>query len=180
MTVIWITGLSGVGKTTLANALKKTLREKGKFVIQFDGDEVRTTINNDLGYGEDDRIKHITRIQKMAKFIGQQDAIVIVSALYFDESIAEWNRKNYSNYIEVYIEASLKLLQERDQKCIYSRFAAKQISNVVGLDIPYSSPKTPDFIFFADDKIDPNVMVYRIMQRIYDTKNILALESERK
>jgi len=168
MTVIWITGLSGAGKTILSNATKDLLRQNGKFVIQLDGDEVRSTVNFELGYSAEDRRKHVVRIQNMAKLISKQEAIVIVSALYFDKGIGEWNRVNFDRYIEVYIDASLGLLEKRDQKKLYSRFISKEINNVIGLDIPYSPPTEPHIYFSADEKIEPRRMALHIYNTLKD------------
>ena len=166
MSVIWITGLSGSGKTTLSKAIKEKLTDQGVFAIHLDGDEVREIIHTDLGYSPEDRFTHISRIQRMAKLISEQDIIVIVSALYFDEKLSEWNKNNYKKYLEVYIHASLELLHKRDQKNIYSRFSENQLQNVMGLDIPYSSPINPHLTFYADEEIDPKLMASQIIQQL--------------
>lgn len=171
MIVIWITGLAGSGKTTLANALKAKFQERNRFVIQLDGDAVRATISSDLSYTAEDRLTHINRIQNLAKLIVRQGAIVIVSALYFDSDISEWNKNNFDNYCEVYIDASLEFLKKRDQKNIYSRFIDQKITNVVGLDVPYDAPANPDFVFRADDLIDPDLMSAKILEAVWNRMN---------
>lgn len=174
MSVIWITGLSGAGKTTLSNAVRDLLKEKGRFVIQLDGDEVRATVNSELGYTAEDRRTHIVRMQQMARLIAQQGADVIVSALYFDDEIGQWNKDNIDHYLEVYIEASMELLGERDQKNLYSKFHSQKANNIIGLDIPYSAPRTPHIIFSADERIEPKLMavhIYNKLEGLRELKN---------
>ena len=109
--IIWITGLSGSGKTTIAKGLINRLKARIKNLVNVDGDIIRDLFGNDLGFDINSRIKQIKRIQKLCMFLQKQNLIVIVSALYSNNDLLIWNRKNFKNYYEIYLEASLDLLK---------------------------------------------------------------------
>ena len=112
--VIWITGISGAGKTTIANSIIQNYKHKIHNLVNVDGDAVRELYGNDLGYAEKDRIRQIKRMQKLCLFLENQNLIVIASALYSNSELMAWNRKNFSEYFEIYLNASLELVKERE------------------------------------------------------------------
>ena len=114
--VIWITGISGAGKTTIANSLIEKYKNKLPHLINLDGDVVRKLYGDDLGYEENDRISQIKRMQKICLFLENQNLIIIVSALYSNPTLMEWNRKYFSNYFEIYLNVPLELVKRRDPK----------------------------------------------------------------
>ena len=142
--VIWLTGISGAGKTTIARELLKRFKNSLPHLINVDGDEVRTLFNNDLGYQLKDRKKQIQRIQNICKFLENQKMIVLASALYSDASILKWNRENFENYKEIYIKASLSLVKKADVKGVYSKSQKEKLKNIVGVDIKWNEPLSPD------------------------------------
>ena len=131
--VIWIVGLSGAGKTTLANLLKeeliksknKLIKSNNKIVI-VDGDDVRAHFNNDLGHSLKDRKKNAQRIINFCKLLEKQEITVIVPILHNFVDQRERNRKEFKNYLEIYIKAQKKTLFKRDHKNLYSNFRKKK------------------------------------------------------
>ena len=148
--VIWITGISGAGKTTIANSIIKRYKHKFPNLVNIDGDVIRQMFGDDLGYEEKDRIRQIKRIQKLCLFLENQNLIVIVSALYSNTELMDWNRKNFSEYFEIYLKASVDLVKERDPKGIYEKFDKGEEKNLVGLDIPWHEPKKPNLVIDMD------------------------------
>jgi len=144
--VIWITGISGSGKTTIAKALVKRLKFSIPEIINIDGDEVRELFGSKLGYDKQSRIKQIKRIQRLCLLLDKQNIVVLASALYADDELLKWNRENFSEYYEVYLNASLKLVKDRDPKGIYTRANKGLERNVVGIDIAWKAPKKPDLM----------------------------------
>jgi len=162
--VIWLTGLSGVGKTTFAQALCSHLKTKLDNVVLLDGDVIRSTISSDLGFHESDRIIQINRVQRLAKILADQGIIVIVAVVYAHPKLLDWNRENLSDYFEVYFKASLETLAQRDPKGIYRRARDGQLSDVVGIDIPWHAPHRPDLIFDQDAALPATEMVRQLLQ----------------
>ena len=142
--VIWITGISGSGKTTIAKTLISLLKKKIPEMINVDGDEIRQIFEEKLGYSEFDRKKQIQRIQRLCLLLDAQKQLVIASALYSNEELLKWNRQNFSDYYEIYLNASLKLVEKRDVKGLYKKARQGLEKNIVGLDIPWNVPKKPD------------------------------------
>tara|TARA_Y100000588_G_C14069752_1_gene845268 strand:+ start:127 stop:639 length:513 start_codon:yes stop_codon:yes gene_type:complete len=143
--VIWLTGLSDSGKTSISKEFLRISSKENKF-ISIDGDDIRLIFNNKLGFSKPERIKHINHIQKLAKFLEQNHIMVIVSALYCNSDILKWNRKNFKKYIEVFVKTDKKTLIKRDTKGIYNNYKNKKMKNVVGFDIRYFAPKNPDIL----------------------------------
>lgn len=156
--VIWVTGLSGAGKTTLCNALWKLLKPGLPELVSLDGDQVRQAFGQELGYSEEDRVVQIKRIQNLAKILSDQGLVVLVAALYSNSQLLKWNRQNLTNYYEVYLETSLEVLKSRDSKGLYRGAGDGSIRNMVGLDIPWRVPKAPDLIINTDSPSEPEAM----------------------
>lgn len=161
--VIWITGISGAGKTTLCNALYDHLKPNLPHVIKIDGDDVRQAFGADLSFAERDRRIQIARIQRIVKVLSDQDLIVLVGALYGDSELLAWNRANLRDYFEVYLKASLDLVKRRDAKGLYAKAAAGELSDVVGVDIPWHEPRHADLVIEADDCDSAEALVRRVL-----------------
>ena len=146
--VIWITGLSGTGKTTLCEALRALIKSRLAETVVLDGDVIRALFDTGLGYREQDRVVQIGRIQALAKLLSDQGLVVIVGALYAHPDLLSWNREKFGDYFEVYLEASIEFLRGRDSKGLYARAAAGEV-NVVGVDIPWHAPLRPDMTIDA-------------------------------
>jgi adenylylsulfate kinase-like enzyme len=139
--VIWITGISGSGKTTLANYLLKIVKKK---TIYLDGDKFREIFNNDIKYSKNERDINAIRITKFTKFLSDQNFNIIVAANITNFKFRTWCRKNIKHYYEVFIKADIKNLLKRDYKSLYKNFFLGKVNNVVGLDIPFKTPKGCD------------------------------------
>ena len=161
--VIWLTGLSGAGKTSLAEALYQLLKPRLPELVLLDGDAVRAAFGNDLAYAEDDREIQIRRLQNIAKLLSGQQLVVIVAAVYSRPDLLTWNRKNLDGYFEVYLETSLETVRRRDRKGLYARAERGETANVVGLDIPWRPPASPDLVINMDDPEPPAVLARRIV-----------------
>tara|TARA_B100000795_G_scaffold270028_1_gene262004 strand:- start:800 stop:1294 length:495 start_codon:yes stop_codon:yes gene_type:complete len=161
--VIWITGLSASGKTTLAVAIKKKFLKKNFILI--DGDMVRDVFN-DLGYEEKDRIKQITRMQNIAYFLDKQGFNVIVAALFSHPNLLSKNRKIFKKYFEIYLKADINFLLNREVKNLYSRALSNKLKNVVGIDIKWNIPKKPNIVFDQSLKLSTNKMINLIQKKI--------------
>jgi adenylylsulfate kinase-like enzyme len=142
--IIWNTGISGSGKSTLCDALTKLLKPSIPELVLLDGDVVREAFGGDLGYGEQDRVTQIKRLQGLARALSEQDLVVLVAALYAHPDLLAWNRENMNPYFEVYLEAPLSLVQARDPKGLYAKAAAGDMPDVVGLDIAWHPPEAAD------------------------------------
>ncbi|MBI28624.1 MAG: putative adenylyl-sulfate kinase [Alphaproteobacteria bacterium MarineAlpha5_Bin11] len=152
--VIWLTGLSGSGKTTIANSfLKKIKSYKIKFIL-IDGDIIRNLFSKELSFQKKDRIKQIQKIQLLSKFLSDQGFNVIVAALYSNKNLMKWNKKNLKDYVEVYVKAPLELLIKRDTKGLYADVINKKMKHMVGIDIKWIPPKNPHLTI--SQKIDSN------------------------
>tara|TARA_B100000965_G_C19496716_1_gene715542 strand:- start:4 stop:522 length:519 start_codon:yes stop_codon:yes gene_type:complete len=154
--ILWLTGLSGSGKTTIANEFKKIIiKDKFKFIL-LDGDEIRLIFGKDLGYSINDRIKQIKRIQNLTKFFQKNNLNIIVSALYSNSDLLRWNRENLKDYYQIYIKSSLQKLEEKDKNQLYSKYRKKEISQVVGMDIEWEEPINSDLVIETDKDNSPS------------------------
>tara|TARA_B100000787_G_C16169817_1_gene285865 strand:- start:502 stop:1005 length:504 start_codon:yes stop_codon:yes gene_type:complete len=130
--IIWITGISGVGKTTLAKKLYKTLKKKITNIVHIDGDQFRKMFNNDLGYSLKDRDLNAQRMINFVKFLNQFKINIIISANLTSQKYRIYCKKNIVNFYEIHISAELKTLIKRDKKQIYNQ---KNKSKIVGIGI---------------------------------------------
>lgn len=158
--VIWILGLSGSGKTSLAiKIIKKS--KKNKF-LHIDGDYIRNIYEKKLGHTIKDRQINASRISKLVKYISDQKVNVIVSVLSNFPKWLKWNRKNIKNYFEIYLKTDLDILKNRRSK-LYS----KKIKNVIGVDLKFNEPIKPDIIIKnSNNKNDIEANAIKILKKI--------------
>jgi cytidine diphosphoramidate kinase len=162
--VIWVTGLSGAGKTTLCAALRDAMQPQPDGLVMLDGDVVRETFGGDLGYDEADRVRQIQRMQRMARMLANQRLTVLVAALYSNPELLAWNRAHLPGYVEVYLRASVQALARRDSKGLYAACARGEMTNVVGVDIPFTPPSRPDVVFDVDTFADVHDMTASVLR----------------
>jgi adenylylsulfate kinase len=144
--VIWFTGLSGSGKTTLASNLEKELFFHRYFCQVLDGDNIRTGINNNLGFSEVDRLENIRRIAEVSKLIINTGMITICSFISPTDEIRTMARTiiGEEDFIEVFLNAPLEACEKRDVKGLYKRARAGEIKDFTGISSPFEAPKNPD------------------------------------
>lgn len=146
--IVWFTGLSGSGKSTIAVELEKELNARGKAVYRLDGDNIRHGLNSNLGFSEDDRNENIRRIAETAALFKDAGLITLVSFISPYKKMREFAREKIGkdNFIEVYVKASPETCAKRDPKGLYKRAAQGEIDNFTGVSSPYEEPKAPDLI----------------------------------
>jgi len=148
--VVWIIGLSGTGKTTLANLLVERIRDAGKKVVLLDGDLIRELFANDVDHTVEGRRRNAERLSFLSSYLAKQDVHVVAAVLSIFPEWRRWNRDNIPGYCEVYLKASIETLQRRDIKDLYARALSGDIPNVVGVDIPFPEPENPDLVIEND------------------------------
>ncbi|MFZ0518015.1 MAG: adenylyl-sulfate kinase [Acidobacteriaceae bacterium] len=141
---IWFTGLSGAGKTTICRYVQMELATRDMAVEVLDGDVVRTHLCKDLGYSEADRKENIRRIAHVAGMLTHHGKIVLVAAISPYRSGREEARSIIGNFIEVYVNASLQVCEQRDPKGLYHKARIGMIHGFTGIDDPYEVPLSPD------------------------------------
>lgn len=143
--VVWLTGLSGSGKSTLAQGLERQLFNQGYFPQVLDGDNIRSGINNNLGFSMEDREENIRRIAEIAKLYVHSGIICIVSFISPTLAIRELARERISaaDFLEVYVNAPLEVCEQRDVKGLYEKARRGELKGFTGIDSPYEAPLDP-------------------------------------
>jgi adenylylsulfate kinase-like enzyme len=142
--VIWITGLSGSGKSTVARALLQRLKSAHTWLALLDGDELRPIIAPDLGYSFEERIACAARYAGLARLLARQGACVVIATISMEEGIRRRNREALPGYFEIYLKASPQLLATRSP--LFNAALRGKQEAVVGVDIAWEEPKSPDLI----------------------------------
>ena len=163
----WLTGLSGAGKTTIGRLLYQKLREQNENIVFLDGDELRQVFGDDLGYTLEDRKKSAMRNARLCKLLSDQGLDVICCTISMFDSVREWNRKHIPGYVEVYVKASLEILQKRDQKGLYTQGDGA----VAGISFSVEEPKDPDIVLENDGQLTPQEQVRRLTEFMEDKGN---------
>jgi adenylylsulfate kinase-like enzyme len=145
--VIWITGLSGAGKTTLATLVVETLRSEGRAVLHLDGDELRAVLHDDEprqgGFDRTARLALALRYCRLCRLASRQGILVVISTISMFREVHRWNRENLDRYYEVYLKIPIDELRRRDSKGIYSRADG---GPVAGVDMEVDEPLDPDWL----------------------------------
>ena len=144
--IVWFTGLSGAGKTTLCRAVAHELTQRGYKNQILDGDEMRRTLCADLGYSEADRTENIRRIAHAAGVVAHSGAIALVAAISPLRAMRQAARQAAPLFCEVFVDAPLATCEARDVKGLYKQARAGHIANFTGIDAPYEAPLDPDVI----------------------------------
>jgi len=174
--VIWLTGLSGSGKTTLAKGLERKLHDQGFFTKLLDGDNVRAGINNNLGFGADDRVENIRRISEVAKLFMDGGVITICCFVSPTNDLRDMAKEiiGADDFILVHVNTSLEECEKRDVKGLYKRARKGEIPNFTGISAPFDEPINPQ-ITISTEKRDISECVDSLLNSL---KEYLTLSTQ--
>ncbi len=163
--VLWFTGLSGSGKSTIANLVERTLFAQGRHTYLLDGDNVRHGLNRDLGFTDADRVENIRRVGEAARLFVDAGLIVLVSFISPFRSERRMARELLApgEFIEVYVDTPIEICMQRDPKGLYQKAMAGQIKNFTGIDSPYEPPENPD-ITLSTAVTDPAILAEQVVE----------------
>ena len=150
--VLWFTGLSGSGKSTVANATEKILHDMGYQTYILDGDNVRMGLNKDLGFSPEDRTENIRRITEVSKLFADSGILVLTAFIspYREDRDCAREVIGDEDFIEVFISADLTVCESRDPKGLYKKARSGEIKGFTGIDAPYEEPKNPELVIETD------------------------------
>lgn len=144
--VIWIIGLSGVGKTTLSQLVYEKLKPSTPNLVRLDGDAIRNVFGNDVDHSVEGRLKNAERLSHLTKLLSDQGIHVIAAVLSIFPEWRKWNRENIQDYAEVYLKVSIDTLIKRGREHLYVSAREGKLQNVVGVDIDFPEPSSPDLV----------------------------------
>ena len=146
--VIWMYGLSGSGKSTLANLLERRLHEEGRLVKVLDGDNIRSGLNSNLGFSDEDRLENIRRVAEVSKLFSDSGIVTINSFITPLEELRTMAREiiGSEDLLEVYVKASFEACAERDPKGLYAKVKAGEVKHFTGKDSAFEEPQNADLI----------------------------------
>jgi adenylyl-sulfate kinase len=163
--VVWMTGLSGAGKTTIALILVDELLKRGMKVERLDGDVVRQSLTRDLGFTAEDRKKNIERVTFVAKLLSRNGIGAVCSFISPYQAVRDDVRANTTNFLEVFVDAPLDVVIERDVKGMYKKAIAGEIPNFTGISDPFEAPQNPD-IHLRTDQATPEECAQVILEKL--------------
>jgi adenylylsulfate kinase len=144
--VLWFTGLSGSGKSTIGHRVERMLIDRGAFAYVLDGDNVRHGLNSDLGFAPEDRVENIRRIGEVSKLFADAGALVVSAFIspYRKDRDRIRSLVPEGEFVEVFVDTPLEICEARDPKGLYKKARAGEIKNFTGLDAPYEAPENPE------------------------------------
>ena len=170
---LWFTGLSGAGKSTIANILEKNFRESGLKIEILDGDIVRTHLSKGLGFSKEDRDTNIRRIGYVASLLSRNGVITITAAISPYRVIRDEVRNMHDNFVEVYAKCPLEIVEKRDVKGLYKKARSGEIPQFTGISDPYEEPLNPE-LTVETDKENPEDSANKILNWLKENKYINA------
>jgi len=171
--ILWFTGLSGSGKSTIANAIEEMLHNNGNFTYLLDGDNVRHGLNKDLGFDDSSRVENIRRVGEVAKLFVDSGQIVLtafISPFIQDRDLVRALVKE-DEFIEVFVDTPLEVCESRDPKGLYKKARAGEIKDFTGIDSPYEAPLKAN-IHIDNDKISIEKACIQILEYLMEHKYI--------
>ena len=167
--VIWFTGISGSGKSTIANALEKELHKKGIRTYVLDGDNIRHGLNKDLGFSEADRVENIRRVGEVAKLMVDAGIVVLTAFISPFEAERGMARALFAKdeFVEIFVDVPLAIAESRDPKGLYKKARNGELPNFTGIDSPYEVPKNPDFHILADKEELDTILSFLLAKIIF-------------
>lgn len=174
--VIWFTGLSGSGKSTVANRVEKELNGHKIHTYTLDGDNVRSGLNSDLGFTKEDRTENLRRVAEVAKLFLDAGTVVLAASITPLETDREMIRKivGREHLVEIYVNTSLKACEERDVKGLYEKARTGEIPEFTGISSPYEIPKQPDITIDTENEmIDESVqkVLHHVLPKLRINRN---------
>lgn len=163
---IWFTGLSGAGKSTIAELVADELHNRGHKVEVLDGDVVRTLLSKGLGFSKADRDTNIRRIGWVCQVLTRNDVVAIAAAISPYRAARDEVREQIGRFVEVYVECPLGQLAERDVKGLYRQALAGEINNFTGVSDPYEPPLHPEVICYSDGRETPEQSTARVIAKL--------------
>jgi adenylylsulfate kinase len=162
---LWFTGLSGAGKTTIAEIVEKELRERGRRVEVLDGDIVRTNLSKGLSFSREDRNTNVLRIGFVANLLTRNGVGVIVSAISPFKEARDQVRRRIIDFVEVFVDAPLEVCAERDVKGLYKKAFSGEIPQFTGVSDPYEAPNAPDLVLKTAEE-EPHESAQRVIEKL--------------
>jgi adenylyl-sulfate kinase len=179
---VWLTGLSGAGKTTIAVELERHLLARGLRIERLDGDTVRQGLTRDLGFSKEDRDKNIERVTFVAKLLSRNGIGVIAAFISPYRQARAQARQETTHFIEVFVDAPLEVCAARDVKGLYARAFAGELQNFTGVNDPYEAPESPELTLHTErETIDESVaavIAYLEARGLIPHAELASLEAE--
>lgn len=169
--VVWLTGLPGAGKTTIANALRLEFTKNGLRVEVLDGDEIRKKVSPEIGFSREDRERHARRVAYISKLLSRNGIATIVSLISPFRCSRDYARSIIPRFIEVWVNCSLENCKRRDPKGLYKKAATGEIQNLTGVQDPYEPPINPEIILNTDNE-QPDICKSMIVQHLINKSYI--------
>jgi adenylylsulfate kinase len=161
--VVWFIGLSASGKTTLATTLAARWRRDGRAVVLLDGDALRDVWGGTLGFSLEDRYENARRISQLCRLLDGQGLDVVAAVLSMFPEWQAWNRRTYSQYVEVFLDVPMVELERRDTKGIYAAARGGRLQNVAGVDLEFPRPQAADLVLAVPEVLEaPGAIVDRV------------------
>jgi adenylyl-sulfate kinase len=166
--VVWLTGLSGSGKTTIARTVEDALKSMNRCVVVLDGDEIRKHISSDLGFSKRDRELNVERVSYLSHILSRSGIITIVALISPFRTSRDYARKLIGgDFVEVWVKCSMETCKKRDPKGLYAKVIAGEITNFTGIDQNYEIPLKPEIVLDTD-KETSSLCAERILQKLKD------------
>ena len=164
--VIWITGLSASGKTTLGNAVITSIRNENQNIVSLDGDILRSVFDQASSYNREERLNLAFIYARLCKMLHEQGLIVVIATVALFKEIHAWNRENFVHYIEVFLDVPISELRRRDPKGMYRKYDSGEIIDVAGLDLEVDFPNDPHLHFVFEKELNIQNMTDDILKRL--------------
>jgi adenylyl-sulfate kinase len=174
---VWFTGLSGAGKTTLAQLLEKELRNRGLRVEVLDGDVIRTNLSRGLGFSKEDRDTNIRRIGFVCHLLSRNGVAAIAAAISPYRDIRNEVRQMIGNFVEVYVDCPVEVCAQRDAKGLYQKAFNGEISNFTGVSDPYEPPENPEVVLKTAEE-SPEESCRKILSKLEELGYIPSAPEE--
>ena len=165
---VWFTGLSGAGKSTISEIVARELRQRGHRVELLDGDVVRTHLSKGLGFSKEDRDTNVRRVGWVCHLLTRNHIVAIAAAISPYRAVRDEVRQTVGRFVEVYVEAPIGVLAERDVKGLYKKALAGEIAGFTGVSDPYEPPLNPEVTCHTDGRETPQASAERVLLKLVD------------